>query len=113
METLQSSRAQWLTFLLIVLDVFIALIILGTLMWEQPIYAIFGDTIGTMVEGAVIPAGLYFAAPLVVFDIIIGSAVLLKRHSKKEKTVAITSIVIGALGILTSLFWWALLLLFG
>ena len=83
METLQASKANWLTLLLVVLDVFVILLIIGTLMWEQPMYAVFGDAIGTVVERAVISAGLYVAAPLGILVIIVGSAMLLKKRQRK------------------------------
>lgn len=112
METQQSSRTQWLALVCFVLSIFIVLIIVGTLMWEQPIYAVFGDAIGTVVEQIVIWSGLILAVPLGIVDVILGSIGVRKRPLNTRRTIPLMGVVVGALGILVGLFWWVMMFRF-
>ena len=106
MKNQRPSKPKWLALAFLMLNVFLAFIILGAFTWEQPIYAMFGDAIGTMVEQAVIWAGVFLAAPLGLVDIIVGSMARQKKRSiDMGKVNPMIGIIIGVLGILTGLFW--------
>lgn len=105
-----TSRAGWLARFFFVLNVIIIMVLAGTfiVLAESPIYIVFGDSIGTVVEEALKGAGLYLPAPLGFLDIIYGS-VLKRRSINTGKISPSTGIQIGIVGILWNLFWMYLL----
>lgn len=123
METKHARRINGSAVAILVLSILVLLLILGTIMWEDLIYRVFGDTVGSTVEQIVIFGGLYLAPLLGLLDVIAG---LIALSFERKRTPAykgmstiitgnvlgVLAILLGVLGILTGFRWLTIMLYF-
>ncbi|HET7011982.1 MAG TPA: hypothetical protein VFI11_14480 [Anaerolineales bacterium] len=93
--------------LAVVASILIFAIVIGSLLLHPRLYALFGSVLGPALEGAVVRGGLFLAAPLGVFSLVIGGLVLTLRQTSRLKAWAVLSA--GLAGVLTGAYWWLLM----
>jgi hypothetical protein len=113
MELQVPQKANRLVVVILSAGIFVlALLVIGRLMWEQPLYAVFGEQLGRVLEKVLVNGVLLVAAPLGLLMGIISLVVLVKRRPRTEKILAIVAFALGVAGVLLGALFWLLLLTF-
>jgi hypothetical protein len=102
------SSLNWLVVICIILSIALVPIILSRALWDTSLMSALSERSVQVVRLANL-VQIVLSLPLGLVDMILAYSVLLKRPSSRGRTTAITSIVIGVLGILTGFSWLLLL----
>lgn len=93
----------------IILGIALIPIILSRILWDTSFFSRLMEIYGRELARIANLAQIFLAPPLGLLDLIFGFVILLRNPSKSGKVLAITSIIIGVLGILTGFIWLLLL----
>jgi len=104
-----AAEAKWLVVVCVILSVALIPILLSRVLWDTSLLSALAGTMGRQFAVLVNMSQVLLALPLGLLDLVLGFSILLRNPSKRARRVAIASIVIGVLGILTGFVWLLLL----